>query len=91
MAIKSKFLIGAACILLVFCGGVAMVAYIYLKDAATKDIYKDTEIFIATADATRTYVKDVLRPTVSNLIPKLRMSFSISRLLILPARKKPCS
>ncbi len=70
MAIKNKFLIGAAGILLVFCGGVAMVAYVYLKDAATKDIYKDTEIFIATADATRTYVKDVLRPTVSNLISK---------------------
>ena len=45
-------------------------AYFYLKKAATNDIYKDTEIFIATADATRTYVKDVLRPTVSDLIPK---------------------
>ena len=70
MAIKRKFQIGAACILLLFCGGVSLVAYIYLKDVATKDIYKDTEIFIATADATRTYVKDILRPTVSNLIPK---------------------
>ena len=45
-------------------------AYAYLKKSATRDIYKDTEIFIATADATRTYVKDVLRPTVSDLIPK---------------------
>ena len=70
MTIKSKFLIGAAIILLIFCVGVSLVAYFYLKDVATKDIYKDTEILIATADATRTYVKDVLRPTVSDLIPK---------------------
>ncbi len=70
MAIKSKFQLGAACILLLFCGGVSWVAYSYLKKVATKEIYQDTEIFIATADATRTYVKDVLRPTVSGLIPK---------------------
>ena len=69
MAIKRKFQIGAACILLLFCGGVSLVAYFYLKKAATSDIYRETEIFIATADATRTYVKDVLRPTVSDLIP----------------------
>ena len=70
MPIKRKFQIGAACILLLFCGGISLLAYFYLKDATTKEIYNDTEIFIATADATRTYVKDVLRPTVSNLIPK---------------------
>ena len=70
MAIKRKFQIGAACILLLFCGGVSLVAYFYLKRAATNDIYRDTEIFIATADATRTYVKDVLRPAVSDLIPQ---------------------
>ena len=70
MAIKSKFQLGAACILLLFCGVVSWVAYSYLKKVATKEIYQDTEIFIATADATRTYVKDVLRPTVSGLIPK---------------------
>ncbi len=69
MAIKRKFQIGAASILLLFCGGISLFSYYYLKKVATQDIYKDTEIFIAAADATRTYVKDVLRPTVSNLIP----------------------
>jgi hypothetical protein len=45
------------------------VAYGYLKKQATTEIYKETEIFISAADATRTYVKDVLRPKVGPLIP----------------------
>ena len=70
LALKKKFLIGTAGILLLFCGGISLLTYFYLKDGATQDIYRDTEIFIATADATRTYVKDVLRPTISSLVPE---------------------
>ena len=68
-SIKTKFRIGAAVISLLACTSVAIIVYYYLKDLATREIYKETEIFIGTADATRRYVKDVLRPTVGELLP----------------------
>ncbi len=69
LTIKRKYQIGAAAILMLFCILVSVVAYGYLKKQATTEIYKETEIFISAADATRTYVKDVLRPKVGPLIP----------------------
>ncbi len=69
MNVKTRFHIGAACILIVFCAATSIVAYLYLKNNVTETIYKETEIFIATADATRTYVKDMLRPTIVGLLP----------------------
>jgi two-component system NtrC family sensor kinase len=67
--VKARFHLGAACILIVFCASATILAYFYLKKNVTENIYKETEIFIATADATRTYVKDMLRPTIVGLLP----------------------
>ena len=67
-SIKTKFRLGAAVISLLTCTSVAIVVYYYLKDLATREVYKETEIFIGTADATRRYVKDVLRPTMGDLL-----------------------
>jgi len=67
-SIKARFRIGAAVISLVICTSVAIVVYVFLKDLATERIYRETEIFIGTADATRLYVKDVLRPTVAEMV-----------------------
>jgi two-component system, NtrC family, sensor kinase len=67
--VKARFHLGAACILIVFCASASILAYFYLKENVTENIYKETEIFIATADATRTYVKDMLRPTIVGLLP----------------------
>ena len=67
--VKTRFHLGAACILIVFCASASILAYFYLKENVTENIYKETEIFIATADATRTYVKDMLRPTIVGLLP----------------------
>ena len=69
MSTKAKFRIGAALISILVCTLVAGAAYIILKDFATDQIYKETEIFIGTADSTRRYVKDVLRPVVADLLP----------------------
>ena len=69
LTIKRKFQFGAASILILFGILISVASYLYLKKAATADIYRETEIFISTADATRTYVKDVLRPTVGPLLP----------------------
>lgn len=69
LTIKTKFQIGSSCILLLFCALTSVSVYYYLKNLATKEVYKETEILIAMADATRTYVKEVLRPKVINLLP----------------------
>jgi len=69
LTITSKFRIGTACILLLFCAVAALAFYYYLKAGVTRDIYRETEIFVGTADATRTYVKDVLRPRMTELLP----------------------
>lgn len=66
---KTKYQIGSACILLLFCVIASILAYFYMKKNVTSQIYRETEIFIATADATRTYVKDVLRPEMTSRLP----------------------
>jgi PAS domain S-box-containing protein len=70
LSTKTRFRVGAAVILLVVCTSVALVAYHYLKKQATARIFRETEIFVATADATRTYVKDELRPEIEALLPE---------------------
>ncbi len=65
---KTKFHIGAACIILLFCSVVSILIYYQLRSSMTQRIHRETEIFVATADATRTYVKDVLRPRVGGIV-----------------------
>jgi PAS domain S-box-containing protein len=72
LSTKRKFKIGVAAILVLSGATISLAAYHYLKHLATRDIYRETEIFISTADATRTYVKDVLRPKVLPLVEKNR-------------------
>lgn len=69
LPVKAKFQFGAACILLIYSITMASTAYHFLKGMVSDEIYKETEIFVSAADATRTYVKDVLRPRVSDLMP----------------------
>ena len=69
LAVKTKFQFGAGCILFLYCITAATIAYHFLKDMVSNEIYKETEIFVSAADATRTYVKDVLRPKVASLMP----------------------
>ncbi len=70
VSMKAKFRIGAALISILVCTCVAVATYIILKRFATDQIYKETEIFIGAADATRLYVKDTLRPVVGDLLPQ---------------------
>ena len=69
LAVKTKFQFGAGCILFLYCLTAAICAYHFLKGMVSDEIYKETEIFVSAADATRTYVKDVLRPRVADLMP----------------------
>lgn len=69
MSIKAKFRIGVVLISILVCTFVSVAAYLTLRNFVTDQIYKETDIFIGTADSTRRYVKDVLRPVVSDLLP----------------------
>ena len=66
--IKKRFNIGTACILVFFCGAVSILTYYYLRGRAIDGIYRETEIYVGMAEATRTYVKETLRPEVSALV-----------------------
>jgi len=66
---KTQFRLGSGLILFIFCLGVALAVYRIGKEEAEKRVFKETEIYIAAVDATRTYVKDVLRPRMYDIIP----------------------
>lgn len=70
ISIKAKFRIGVALISFLVCTFVAAAAYFLMKSFVTDQIYKETDIFIGTVDSTRRYVKEVLRPVVSSLLPE---------------------
>lgn len=66
---KTQFRLGSGLILFIFCLAAALVVYRIGKEEAEKRVFKETEIYIAAVDATRTYVKDVLRPRMYDIIP----------------------
>jgi PAS domain S-box-containing protein len=67
---KTQFRVGAGLILFIFCLLVSLVVYRIGKEEAEKRVFKETEIYIAAVDATRTYVKDVLRPRMYDIVPE---------------------
>ncbi|MDJ0804454.1 MAG: DUF3365 domain-containing protein [Desulfobacterales bacterium] len=69
LALKTQFRLGTGLILLVVCIATSLVVYSVGKQQVEADIYKETEIYIAAVEATRTYVKDVLRPQMYALVP----------------------
>ena len=67
---KTQFRLGTGLILFIFCLLVSLVVYRIGKEEAEKRVFKETEIYIAAVDATRTYVKDVLRPRMYDILPE---------------------
>jgi len=67
---KTQFRLGTGLILFIFCLLVSLVVYRIGKEEAEKHVFKETEIYIASVDATRTYVKDVLRPRMYDILPE---------------------
>jgi two-component system NtrC family sensor kinase len=66
--IKKRFSIGTAGILIITCAAASVLTYYYLKARAIDSIHRETEIYISMAEATRTYVKEALRPVVRGLV-----------------------
>ncbi len=70
LSLKVRSGLGAGLILILFCLGCAVVVYRMEKQRAEETVYKEAEIYIAAVDATRTYVKDVLRPKMYQIVPE---------------------
>lgn len=66
---KTQFRLGTGLILFIFCLVASFVVYRIGKEEAEQRVFKETEIYIAAVDATRTYVKDVLRPRMYDIVP----------------------
>lgn len=66
---KTQFRMGTACILLLFCSGASVAEYFSMKNQVINSVYKETEIYIGIAEATRSYVKNTVRPVLTRLLP----------------------
>ena len=70
LSLNAQFKLGAGIILFLSCLSVSLLVYRYEKNQVVAAVYKETEIYIAAVDATRTYVKDVLRPQMYKILPQ---------------------
>ncbi len=70
LSLKAQFRLGTGLILFISCMGAAFLVYNYEKKSVHAEVFKEVEIYIATVEATRTYVKDILRPRMFSLVPE---------------------
>jgi PAS domain S-box-containing protein len=70
LTLRTKFKLGTGIILFITCLSVSLLVYKYEKRRGEEAAYKETEIYIAAVEATRTYVKDVLRPQMYKILPE---------------------
>lgn len=70
LSLKTQFKIGTGIILFLTCLALSLLVYRYEKSQIEASVYKETEIYIAAVEATRTYVKDVLRPQMYEILPE---------------------
>jgi two-component system, NtrC family, sensor kinase len=68
LSVRSQYYLGVAVILLICSVGASWYQYQNLRNQALTSIYKKTEIYLATAASIRSYVKETLRPKVSELV-----------------------
>lgn len=70
LSLKTQFRLGTGIILFLVCFGITLIVYRYQKKHVEENVYKETEIYMAAVEATRTYVKDVLRPQMYAIVPE---------------------
>lgn len=67
--LKKQFHFGAAAIVFVFCLAAALMEYFYLRHEYFTLLYQKTSLFMAMAQSSRDYVKEVLRPRMQERLP----------------------
>ncbi len=70
LSVQTRFKVGTGLILIVVCVGASLLVYQFGKDQIEEAVYKETEFYISAVEATRTYVKDVLRPKMYEILPE---------------------
>lgn len=68
--VRTRFEVGTGLILCVFCAGASLLVYQFGKNKIEEAVFKETEFYISAVEATRTYVKDVLRPKMYEILPE---------------------
>ncbi|MBU2510022.1 DUF3365 domain-containing protein [bacterium] len=68
LSLKTQYYFGAAIILLVCCVGASWYQYQNLQNQAMTSVYQKTEIYLIAAASIRSYVKDVLRPKIREVL-----------------------
>lgn len=67
-SLQQKFLLGMAAILLFFCGICAFLLYTQEKRLLQDAAYEKSQIVMAAVEATRSYVREVLRPRMYEIL-----------------------
>lgn len=65
--LQVKFLLGLACIFLLFCSFSSVLIYYHQKQSLEDETFRQTELVAAAVESTRGYVRDVLRPKMYKL------------------------
>lgn len=60
--VQTKFLIGLACIMLIFSALVSITIYLYAKRTLEHEAFEKSELVMTAMEANRSYVREVLRP-----------------------------
>jgi len=68
LGVKARFHLGLALICLCFCVLVTALLYFYKKQSLEEETYRRTELVVAAVEATREYVRDVLRPRMYEVL-----------------------
>ena len=67
--VRTRFKVGSGLILCIFCAGASLLVYQFGRNKIEEAVFKETEFYISAVEATRTYVKDVLRPRMYEILP----------------------
>jgi two-component system, NtrC family, sensor kinase len=66
--LQSRFLLGLACIFILFCIFIATLIYFHEKRILEEETFRKTELVAAAVESTREYVREVLRPKMYEVL-----------------------
>jgi len=70
LGLQNKFLLGLGCIFVVFCLVATAFLYLHEKKRLEQEVYHKTELIMAAVESTRSYVREVLRPKMYEVLDK---------------------
>jgi len=68
IGLESKFMLGLACIFFCFCIVATTFLYLHEKKLLEAEVYQKTELIMGAVESTRSYVREVLRPKMYEVL-----------------------